>query len=206
MTRFQITANGGFFLTNMLSFLNPTPLALQTPPELQAYGWTTTDLWCAPMITGLYALLTHAQPFWAETHVMISQVLGSTPGGGKEVEALDPELARAVCAIILSGLFVTRTVKNFGGLKSIFPIEDKRDTSVHSKSQFNFIFAGPESYMFLQKGRARHNRLSLYLMLVHAHTRIATIYDLIYDSYLHDFHGTDGFLLALVTVFTCALL
>lgn len=99
-------------MTNMFSFLNPTPLSVQTPQELQAYGWTTTDLWCAPTITGLYALLTHAQPFWAELHTLLSQVLGSasldTP-----VKPLDPEVARAVCALLLSGAFVTRASKNF---------------------------------------------------------------------------------------------
>src|ERR1700760_827331 len=74
----QITANGGFFLANLLSFLEPTSLSLQTPPEIQPYGWTNTDIWCAPMITGLYALLTHAQPFWANVHGMLYQSFGMT--------------------------------------------------------------------------------------------------------------------------------
>ncbi|THU96339.1 hypothetical protein K435DRAFT_858649 [Dendrothele bispora CBS 962.96] len=107
----QVTANGGFFLTNLFSFMNPTPLALQTPPELQAYGWTIVDLWCAPLITGLYALLTHAQPFWADTHMVLSQMMGGVQE--KQVEALDTDTARALCAVILAGLFTTRTVKNF---------------------------------------------------------------------------------------------
>jgi len=112
------TANGGFFLTNLFSFLNPTPLALQTPPELQPYGWTATDLWCAPLITGIYALLTHAQPFWADVHGVLSGMLGASSidpktGAPGAVEALDPHTARAVCTVILAGLFVTRTVKNF---------------------------------------------------------------------------------------------
>jgi hypothetical protein len=103
-------------MTNLFSFLNPTPLALQTPPELQPYGWTTADLWCAPTITGLYALLTHAQPFWAELHLLLAQVLG---GGAAAVadappKPLDPETARAVCAVLLSSLFVGRAAKNFG--------------------------------------------------------------------------------------------
>ncbi|KAJ7766805.1 hypothetical protein B0H16DRAFT_373533 [Mycena metata] len=110
-----VTANGGFFLTNLVSFLNPTPLALQTPPELQPYGWTATDLWCAPLVTGIYALLTHAQPFWADLHTVLSTMLGvgvsAKSGGG--VEALDPHTARAVCVVVLTTLFVGRTVKNF---------------------------------------------------------------------------------------------
>ncbi|KAF8894763.1 hypothetical protein BD779DRAFT_1502799 [Infundibulicybe gibba] len=108
-----ITANGGFFLTNLFSFLNPTPLTVQTPPELQAYGWTTADLWCAPLATGLYALLTHAQPFWGDAHSLIVALLGGAYNG-KEVEAVDPEVARAVCALLLSTIFLGRTAKNFG--------------------------------------------------------------------------------------------
>ncbi|KAJ7632981.1 hypothetical protein FB45DRAFT_745575 [Roridomyces roridus] len=106
------TANGGFFLTNLFSFMNPTPLALQTPPELQPYGWTATDLWCAPLITGLYALLTHAQPFWADLHNVLAGMLGASVSA-KGIEAVDPETARALCTVVLMGLFVTRTVKNF---------------------------------------------------------------------------------------------
>jgi hypothetical protein len=107
----QVIPNGGFFITNMFSFLEPTPLTLTTPFHLKAYGWTTTDVWSAPMIAGLYALLTHAQPFWAELHSVIGTVLG---GVSDKVEPLDPESARALCALILAGIFSTRTVKNFG--------------------------------------------------------------------------------------------
>ncbi|KAJ3785342.1 hypothetical protein GGU10DRAFT_292388 [Lentinula aff. detonsa] len=107
-----VTANGGFFLTNLFSFMNPTPLALQTPPELQVYGWTTADLWCAPLVTGVYALLTHAQPFWAESHALLIELLGMGVQG-KSVEPLDSETARAFCAFLLACLFSGRTVKNF---------------------------------------------------------------------------------------------
>lgn len=88
-------------------------MTVQTPPELQAYGWTTADLWCAPAITGLYALLTHAQPFWADAHSIIAQLLGGGQGVNG-VEAVDPEVARAVCAFLLATLFTGRTAKNFG--------------------------------------------------------------------------------------------
>jgi hypothetical protein len=115
-----ITANGGFFLTNMFSFLHPTPLTLTTPPELRPYVWTTTDLWCAPLITGLYALLTHAQPFWADLHVLIVQLLGGYQDEKDSklyvaTEAVDPEVARVVCALVLGGMFTARTVKTFAG-------------------------------------------------------------------------------------------
>jgi len=110
----QAIANGGFFMTNMLSILSPTPLALKTPPELQAYGWTTADLWCAPAVTGLYAFLTHAQPFWADLHTALIELLGGAASAKGGSQPLDPDVARAVCALLLSGLFFGRTVKNFG--------------------------------------------------------------------------------------------
>lgn len=50
-------------------------MTVQTPPELQAYGWMTVDLWCAPLVTGLYAFLTHAQPFWGDLHCLIVEWL-----------------------------------------------------------------------------------------------------------------------------------
>ncbi|KAG2360447.1 hypothetical protein BDR07DRAFT_1412470 [Suillus spraguei] len=83
--------NGGLFITSMFSFLEPTPLTLATPAAIKPYGWTATEIWCAPFITGLYALLTHAQPFWAELHSVISTVLGNT---GDKVGPMDPEAAR----------------------------------------------------------------------------------------------------------------
>ncbi|KAF8745007.1 hypothetical protein AX14_012014 [Amanita brunnescens Koide BX004] len=111
-----ITANGGFFLANLFSFLEPTPLTVQTPPEMQPYGWTTTDIWCAPLITGLYAFLTHAQPAWADIHKVLSEFLGMQ-AEGKQVLPLDPEVARANCALILALLFTGRAVNRFGILK-----------------------------------------------------------------------------------------
>ncbi|KAH9890569.1 hypothetical protein C8Q73DRAFT_704812 [Cubamyces lactineus] len=107
-----LTANAGFFFTNLFSFFQPYALTLTTPTEFLPYGWTTTDLWCAPLITGLYALLTHAQPFWADAHTVALGWLGAAGVDGK-VAALDPESARAVCALVLAGLFTTRAVKNF---------------------------------------------------------------------------------------------
>jgi len=96
--------------------LKPTGYALATPPELQVWGWTTADLWCAPLITGVYALLTHAQPFWAELHALLNE-LAQPYVSDKSLlftEALDAETARSACAVALATLFVSRTVKNFG--------------------------------------------------------------------------------------------
>lgn len=111
--------------------LHPTGWSVATPAELQAYGWTTIDLWCAPVTTAIYALLTHAQPFWAELHALLLSwavpyvpaeyhtglgISSDTDEKAKWVsQAIDPETARAACAIFLTILFVTRTVRNFGG-------------------------------------------------------------------------------------------
>ena len=73
----------------------------------------TVDLWCAPLVTAIYALLTHAQPFWADAHGLITALLGGKTGEGAVVAPVDNEVARAVCTMILMSLFTTRTVKNF---------------------------------------------------------------------------------------------
>ncbi|EKM56038.1 uncharacterized protein PHACADRAFT_257064 [Phanerochaete carnosa HHB-10118-sp] len=111
-----VTANGGFLLINMFNFLQPYPLTLSTPPEVLPYGWTTTDIWVAPIITALYATLTHAQPYWTGLHYSaLGWIGGASVGedGVGSVEPVDPEIARAVCAVILAGLFSVRTYKIF---------------------------------------------------------------------------------------------
>ncbi|KAH9842957.1 uncharacterized protein C8Q71DRAFT_720352 [Rhodofomes roseus] len=112
-----VTANGGFFIVNTMSFLQPYALTLTTPAEMLPWGWTTTDLWAAPFITGLYALLTHAQPFWADAHTVTLGWLGNSASEVAKVQPVDPEYARALCAVVLMGLFSKRVATNFGALK-----------------------------------------------------------------------------------------
>jgi hypothetical protein len=112
-----VTANAGFFFVNLFSFLQPYALTLSTPQEMLPYGWTTTDLWCAPLITGLYATLTHAQPFFADLHSVLFGWLGAASKdaeGFVKVAPMDPEYARALCAVVLASMFAVRTVKTFG--------------------------------------------------------------------------------------------
>jgi hypothetical protein len=115
-------------LVNTFSFLAPTALTFTTPTELLPYGWTTMDLWAAPLITGLYALLTHAQPFWATTHAVLAGAMGAAPAHADVkdpaghaqspgVVPLDPETARAACALVLMAMFTTRVTRNFGGVR-----------------------------------------------------------------------------------------
>ena len=126
---FQVTANAGFFVVNLFSFLQPYALTLTTPPELSPYGWTTTDLWCAPLITGLYATLTHAQPFFEDLHAVLFGWLGAAStdvDGLTKIAPMDPEYARAFCALVLAGLFGVRTLKTFGGLAAQPVISQKK--------------------------------------------------------------------------------
>ncbi|KAK7688981.1 hypothetical protein QCA50_007672 [Cerrena zonata] len=124
-----LTANGGFFFVGLFSFLQPHSLSVSTPTEFLPYGWTTTDLWCAPLITGLFALLTHAQPFWADAHYTLSGWMQGSSSGVKKVAAVDPEVARAVCAMVLAVMFSTRATRNFGGL------EEKKEKQVEKSKE-----------------------------------------------------------------------
>jgi hypothetical protein len=97
-----------------------------TPPELLPYGWTATDFWAAPLVTGLYATLTHAQPFFTYLHSLLSVFLWplglarlsdvTTKSGGpsRYVAPVEHETARAVCALVLCALNVNRAMRAYG--------------------------------------------------------------------------------------------
>jgi hypothetical protein len=106
-------ANAGFFLVNMFGMLRPEGIRVSTPVELQAYGWTTADLWGAPLATALYAYWTNAQPWWGELH---AKMLGysTIDENVLRLTAVDPDVAMARCVTVLAALFVGRTLKNFG--------------------------------------------------------------------------------------------
>jgi hypothetical protein len=113
----QITANGGFFFVNLFSMLHPGGWSLATPEELKTYGWTTVDLWAAPLVTGLFALLTHAQPFWTYLHLAIVGFSRPIDVQSLEDDPVKPwsvDDARSLGAVVLWVLFATRTANNFG--------------------------------------------------------------------------------------------
>ena len=100
-------------------------MAVTTPPELLPHGWTATDLWVAPLVTALYATLTHAQPFFAHLHTLLFSFFSplglaqlsyptTTLGAEGVVVPLDANDARAVCVVVLSVLFSLRAVRAFG--------------------------------------------------------------------------------------------
>jgi len=116
-TSVQITANAGFFIVNLFSMFNPSGWTLSTPGELQPYGWTTVDLWVAPFITGVMALLTNAQPFWTYLHLLITSFTRPVTAEALEknpITVWSVEDARSLGAVILWMLFAARTVKNLG--------------------------------------------------------------------------------------------
>lgn len=96
---------------------NPSGWCLATPAELQRYGWTTVDLWVAPLITGIVATLTHAQPFWTYLHLLLMSFVRPVTAEALEKNPINPWTiaeARSFGAVILWVLFATRTVRNFG--------------------------------------------------------------------------------------------
>lgn len=97
--------------------LQPGGWYLATPAELKPYGWTTVDLWAAPLITGLTAALTHAQPFWDYLHRSLVEFSHPLTIQGRNETLVKPwtiEDARAFGAVVLWFLFASRTVKNLG--------------------------------------------------------------------------------------------
>jgi len=123
-----IMPHGGPFFANLFSLLRPTPMEVTTPPELLPFGWTATDLWATPLVAGLYATLTHAQPFFTHLHALlfaffspfglatlsdISPKQGGSPNQNV-VAPLDTKAARAVCAVVLCALYVNRAMRMYG--------------------------------------------------------------------------------------------
>ncbi|KAI0253790.1 hypothetical protein BJV78DRAFT_130524 [Lactifluus subvellereus] len=123
-----IMPHGGPFLANLFSLLRPTPMEVTTPPELLPFGWTATDLWATPLVAGLYATLTHAQPFFTHLHALLFAFfspfglatlsdLSSKQGGSPNqsvVAPVDTKAARAVCAVVLCALYVNRAMRLYG--------------------------------------------------------------------------------------------
>jgi hypothetical protein len=122
--------HGGPFVANLFSLLRPTPVGITTPPELLPYGWASTDLWATPLVVGLYATLTHAQPFFTDLHTLLFAFFSpfglatltlsdaSAKLGGSHdqpvVAPLDAKAARAVCAVVLCALHANRALRLYG--------------------------------------------------------------------------------------------
>ncbi|KAG8833263.1 hypothetical protein FRC17_011038 [Serendipita sp. 399] len=144
-----ILANAGFFLVNLFQMLSPYGWHVKTPPEFLPGGWRTMDLWVAPLITGIYALLTQAQTVLVPYHTSAVQRVGKSTIFGmieisETIEILSDDStitsvtssvqpmkkgdARSLCALILAILFGYRAIVNFGidWAKSHGPIKAKK--------------------------------------------------------------------------------
>jgi len=123
--------NAGFFLVNLFGMLRPEGIRVSTPNELQPYGWTTVDLWSAPLATALYAYWTNAQPWWGEIH---AKMLGYSriDDNVLRLTAVSQETAMARCVVVLATLFVGRAWKNFG---SAYLRKRRQSTEIDEKKQ-----------------------------------------------------------------------
>lgn len=120
----EVLTNGGFFFVNLLNMLDPRGWRVdRTPPEALPWGWTAIDLWSAPVVTALWAMLTHwrseqNQQFWTDIHASYALLTGSKGTTEKDIvpQAWSHEDARAGCIVVLSVLFLARTWWNIGPL------------------------------------------------------------------------------------------
>jgi hypothetical protein len=93
---------------------------LTTPGELEPGGWMAVDFWAPVVIASIYGALTHAHPvFLSPFNAVASFLAGKTMSvaGGSNVpfSPWDKPDARAFCAIVLTVLFASRSIYNFGG-------------------------------------------------------------------------------------------
>jgi len=86
------------------------------------------DLWVAPLITGVHALLTQSQTAWIPYHRYLVESVGSSTifgtleyviaetgdKAGTTVKPMGEAEARSICALLLCALFAFRAIINFG--------------------------------------------------------------------------------------------
>ena len=79
------------------------------------------DLWAAPLITCLYALLTCGQPYWVPAHRAGMRWLGRALE--EEPKGVDDLTAQAICALVLIALFSWRALATHGSV----PVKDVKE-------------------------------------------------------------------------------
>ncbi len=80
------------------------------------------DLWAAPLITCLYALLTCGQPCWVPAHRAVMRWLGRA--FEEEPKGVDELTAQATCALVLIALFSWRALATHG----VVQVKDGKET------------------------------------------------------------------------------
>ncbi|KAI0045146.1 hypothetical protein FA95DRAFT_1495931 [Auriscalpium vulgare] len=130
--RLSLMTNTGLFVANATGLLKPTALSLTTPPEFLPGGWAAVDLWAGPLIAGMYATLTHAQPFFADLHAVFYDFwaplglarLSFADGPGGTVAPLSVQDAQAACVIVLGTIFSVKAIKTFGNQLGLGALPD----------------------------------------------------------------------------------
>lgn len=70
------------------------------------------DLWAAPLITCLYALLTCGQPCWVPAHRAVMRWLGRV--FEEKPQGVDELTAQAICALVMIAMFSWRALATHG--------------------------------------------------------------------------------------------
>ena len=70
------------------------------------------DLWAAPLITCLYALLTCGQPCWVPAHRAVMSWLGRV--FEEKPKGVDDLTAQAICALVMIAMFSWRALATHG--------------------------------------------------------------------------------------------
>ncbi|KAG8695841.1 hypothetical protein FRC08_007529 [Ceratobasidium sp. 394] len=163
----EVLTNGGFFFVNLLNMLDPRGWRLdRTPPEALPWGWTAVDLWSAPVVTALWATLTHLgsernQPFWMDLHTSYAIITGSTDTVEKAIipQAWSHSDARALCIVVLCILFVARTWWNMGPLPN-FQTKSHPVSSPSSPAPSSTSHVELEASALVTTARNRRNKHS----------------------------------------------
>jgi hypothetical protein len=113
--------------------------SFSTPPELQIGGWKAVDVWSPPLIAMLYGALAQIHPAFSVPYQALMSLAPYTGTAGmallkglpSQPPVLSREDAKAVCAAVLSVLYLGRAVYNFGPqlLSGVPHVGFKRETS-----------------------------------------------------------------------------
>ena len=82
------------------------------------------DIWAAPLITCLYALLTCGQPCWVPAHRAVMRWLGQA--FEEKPKGVDELTAQAICALVLIALFSWRALVTYG----VVQVKDVKKTAI----------------------------------------------------------------------------
>jgi hypothetical protein len=105
------------------------------PAELKPGGWKAVDVWVPGLIGWIYGALTKAHPVFTQPLDQLTSLIGlqSQISAKSVVPNWQKDEAKALCAVILTGLFAMRAIYNMGGGKEW--LEQKRDDAQQELKQ-----------------------------------------------------------------------